>query len=78
MMVTATYYAMGETRLLMIISIIDYTISIGFKFAGFALGGLWGLALATTLNFLFDASVQWIMIERRLARLIADQRVSRE
>jgi putative peptidoglycan lipid II flippase len=70
MMITATYYAMGETRLLMIVNMIDYTISIAFKFGGFAIGGLWGLAVATSAYYALDMAVQWIMIERRLGRLI--------
>lgn len=70
MMITATYYAMGETRLLTIIGMVNYTISIALKFGGFALGGIWGLAIATTMYYVLDMSVQWIMIERRLARLM--------
>ena len=77
MMLSATYYAMGETRLLMIIGMITYTVSLGLKFAGFALGGIWGLAIATTMYYALDAGIQWFMIERRLARLIHG-RTSRE
>jgi putative peptidoglycan lipid II flippase len=71
--VTATYYATGETRLLTTIGAINYTLAIGLKFGGFAIGGLFGLAIATTAYYVLDAAVQWIMIERRLARMIQDR-----
>lgn len=75
--VTATYYAMGETRLLTIIGAINYTIAIGLKFAGFALGGIWGLAVATTVYFVLDMITQWVMIERCLARNLRDPALAR-
>jgi len=41
-----------------------------FKFGGFAMGGLWGLGIATTIYYALDMAVQWFMIERRLAKLL--------
>ena len=50
-------------------SIVGFTCGIGFKVAGFAWGGLLGLALGTTAYFTLNLVVLTTLLELRLARL---------
>lgn len=68
--VTASYYALGETSLLTKIGIVTYTIGIGCKLVGFHLYGLWGLAIATSIYYVLDTGAQWVVLEAKLQRAI--------
>lgn len=65
----STFYALADTRTPTVASIVGFTCGIGFKVAGFAWGGLLGLALGTTAYFTLNLVVLTTLLELRLARL---------
>jgi peptidoglycan biosynthesis protein MviN/MurJ (putative lipid II flippase) len=66
--IAASFYAEGDTRTPMVVGAATCTVAIGLKVAGFFAFGITGLAVAASLYYLSSASVQWIILERRLRR----------
>lgn len=60
------FYALGETRLASILIVVAFTAGIFFKWLGFLLGGVVGLALGTSVYFVFSFIIKWIVLNKRL------------
>jgi len=64
------FYAKGDTRTPTRIGIFAYVVGIFVKAAGFALGGIKGLAIGTTIYFLLAAACLHLGLHRSLDRLL--------
>lgn len=60
-----TFYAMGDSVTPARLGVLSYTLGIGLKLAGFAAGGVAGLAAGTSAYYLLRALVLYLALQRR-------------
>lgn len=63
---SASFYAQGDTRTPTKVGIFGFTLGLGFKIIGFLWGGIVGLALGTSLHYLFNVVAMFVLLTRRL------------
>ncbi len=66
LILSASFYAKGNTIVPTRIGVIGYTLGIGFKIAGFFIWGVTGIAAGTTLYYFFNVFLFLIAISRHL------------
>jgi putative peptidoglycan lipid II flippase len=66
--VVAAFYALGDTRTPMIVGVTGFVFSVALKVAMFQSLGLVGLAWATSIYYLLNLLVMWLLLERKVAR----------
>jgi putative peptidoglycan lipid II flippase len=64
----AAFYALGDTRTPTAVGVVGFLLSIGFKVALFGQLGLVGLAWATSIYYLLNLLVMWLLLERKVAK----------
>lgn len=65
--VVSSFYAMADARTPVTVGVAGFVAALALKAAGFALGGIPGLAVAISLHYLGNLAVMWLILERRLA-----------
>ena len=67
---STTFYAKGDTRTPTRIGVLGFTLGLGFKVAGFWAAGISGLAIGTTLYYLFNAYFLYRNLEKCLRQAV--------
>lgn len=68
---STTFYAMGNTTTPTKVGVIGYTLGIFLKISGFAVLGITGLALGTSIYYLANALTLYILIERQMTQHVS-------
>jgi putative peptidoglycan lipid II flippase len=63
--IVSSFYAMADARTPVAVGIAGFVVSLALKAAGFALGGIPGLAFAVSLHYLGNMAAMWFILERR-------------
>jgi putative peptidoglycan lipid II flippase len=67
----SSFYAQGDTKTPTMVGVVGFTLGVGFKIAGFLIAGVIGIAVGTSVYYVFNALALFCFLERTLHRQTA-------